>query len=1320
MKIHHLIADGWTLGLISNEVIQKYSNLKNKITEEEQNSTSYIDFIESEQKYLQSEKYKKDKLYWENKHQELPEIASIPGSLSSNNNMVSCSGNRIQYTLPKKMVDLIRNLCNEKKVSVYNFFMALFGVYIGKASNLKEFVIGTPILNRTNFKEKHTLGMFISTVPFKITLEDNTTFCDFLSDIAKDSIGMLRHQRYPYQHLLEHLRKKDQDLPNLYHILFSYQITNASDDDTNVNHYSQWSFNGNCADNIAIHLYDINDSGDLTIAYDYQNTIYSSEDIESIHRRILYIIRQVLKKESILIKEIEMITTEEKHEVIYDLNKTSLDYDKNIPIIKYFEEQAKKRPKDIALVFEKATMTYGMLNDRANSLAYLLRQKGIKNNSIVGILENRSFEMIIAILAVLKSGGSYIPIDPDFPNSRIQYMLEDSKASLLLLEKSLRNKINFNGEVIYITLNNKEIYGEHKENLPNISNPNDLSYLIYTSGSTGKPKGVMLTQKNLSNFYHAMLKNIEYLENGNNYSIISITTLSFDIFIFETLISLTRGLKVYITNYYEQKITTKLERLIKENKIDIIQSTPSVMQFHIDNLTDTKNFSKLKYVMLAGEPLPKKLVNQIRKIAPSCTIYNGYGPSETTIFSSTMDVTNLDKISIGKPIANTYIYILDENQNPVPKGSVGEIYIAGDGVGRGYLYREELTKQKYLIDPFHDNCIMYKTGDLGTWLDNGTIECKGRQDNQIKLRGLRIELGEIEEKICTFTNDHKLKSAVIVKNIDGKDTLNAFLSYPKDLDLVRLKKYLLTQLPNYMIPNTFTIVDSLPLTPNGKIDRKALQNFEISFKNIDNTISLPRNRTEEILTSTIAQKLNAENFGIDSNIFDFGADSLSIINILTDLFKYNFNLKVYDLYKYPTVRELSDNLLTENELRKDFDIKRYSDLNTIVQNFTKDTSCKPTSVKYNILLTGATGFLGAHILQTLLDSPEKINKIYCTMRIKNNIDSKTRLLNKIHFYFGNKYDDKIDKYVNIVETNIQEPKLGLLNEDYSNLRNDIDIVIHSAANVKHYGKYSDFENINIGATKNIVEFCQNTRIHLHHISTMTVSGNYLLEQNLFTSAFNENSFYIKQNFDENVYAKSKLLAEASVIEAIPKGLTATIYRIGDLTGRYTDGAFQENIDENSIYLRLRSILEIGYISKSILRNDLEFTPVDYAAKAIKSIIWSDNNKNRIFNIYNPNMLSTENLINFVNGTNYLITVLPQDKFVELIKTLSAHADTQKKLTGIINDFTKDNDLVYNHTIKQNNDITCRYLQNLDFNWPILDTNYIGRLIDYMKKVHFLK
>ena len=1320
LNIHHLIADAWTLGFISNEIVKIYSQLKNNTYEKETDIPSYVDYIYSEKKYIESEKFQKDKSYWENLYAEIPQIASIPGSNSQTHNLNSYKGNRKQYTLNKKLIDKINSFCKQRKASVFNFFMAILGIYIGRVSNLDEFVIGTPILNRCNFREKNTPGMFINTMPFKISLKDKISFDNFLTDISKQSLEMLRHQKYPYQNLLEFLRTKNPNIPNLYTTLFSYQITNAKNNESNLSYTTQWTFNGNCADPLAIHLYDINDIGSLNICYDYQTEIYTEKDIEEIHNRILYIIDQILKNSQILLSNIDVVTPEEKEELVYTFNDTKINYDKTIPIIKYFEKQAEEHPKDIALVFEKATMTYGMLNERANSLAHLLREKGITNNSIVGIMENRSFEMIVAILAVLKSGGSYIPIDPDYPSSRIEYMLEDSKASLLLSEKSLKNRVNFDKEIIYITLSNKEIYSKNTRNLDNISKPNDLSYIIYTSGSTGKPKGVMLTQKNLSNFYHSMVENIEYLSDGKIHKILSITTLSFDIFLFESLISLTRGLQVYITNYYEQKITSKLERLIKENKIEIMQTTPSVMRFHLDNISDKESFSNLKYVMLAGEQLPKKLVDSIKEVSPNCTIYNGYGPSETTIFSSTMNVTNLEKISIGIPIGNTQIYILDKNLCVLPKGSVGEIYISGDGVGKGYLYKDEMTKEKYLPNPFIKNSIMYKTGDLGLWLENGYLECRGRIDNQIKLHGLRIELGEIEEKINSFKDDNLLKSAVIVKNTNGKDTLNAFISYPEKVDISSLKKYLLLHLPNYMMPNTFTFVDNLPLTPNGKIDRKELQNYEINTENTESNISAPRNLTEQILVKTISKKLNAPDFGIDSNIFDFGADSLSIINILTELFHYNFNLKVYDLYKYPTVRELYEHLLNENELRKNLDLDKLIKLNDVVKNFSKDTNCTKIDTKYRVLLTGATGFLGSHILATLLDSPNKIEKIYCTMRIKNNIGTKQRLLNKMHFYFDTKYDNLMEKYVEIVEAQIPEENFGMNDDDYYKLTHSVDLAIHCAANVKHYGKYSDFEEINIVGTKNMVKFCKIANIPLHYISTMTVSGNYLLKQNDNSLIFDENSFYKNQKFDENVYAKSKLLAETSIIENMQSGLKATIYRIGDLTGRFTDGVFQENIDENSIYLRLRSILEIGHISKSILKNDLEFTPVDYAALAIKNIIWSNKNENRIFNIYNPHMISTESLIDFIKDAHYLVTVLSQDDFVNLIQTLSESEQNQEKLIGIINDFTSDNELVYNYTIKQNNDITCKYLKNLGFEWPVLDKQYIDKLLEYMKKVNFIK
>ena len=424
--------------------------------------------------------------------------------------------------------------------------------------------------------------------------------------------------------------------------------------------------------------------------------------------------------------------------------KLQLHSNKNIPVIKYFEKQAKENPNDIALTFKGAHFTYKELNEKANSLAHLLRDNGVTNNTIVGLMINRSPQILIGILAILKAGGAYLPIDPEYPEDRISYMLEDSKTEILLSNKSINKNIKCK-KILNIDLNNS-LYNEHKQNLKSISKPSDLAYIIYTSGSTGKPKGVMLTQQNYSNFYIAMLNRIKYLKQGSKYSIISITTVSFDIFGFETLISLTCGLHVYLTDYFEQKYTDYLANLIQNEKIDIIQTTPSVMRFHLDNAKDITKFSKLKFIMLAGEQLPEDLVIKIKQIAPNVTILDGYGPSETTIFSSVNDVTNLNQVSIGKPIANTQIYILDKDMNLLPKYTTGEIFIGGDGVGKGYLYKDNLTQERFLQNPF-DNGIIYKTGDLGFWQNDGSIICKGRIDHQVKLRGLRVELGEIENKI---------------------------------------------------------------------------------------------------------------------------------------------------------------------------------------------------------------------------------------------------------------------------------------------------------------------------------------------------------------------------------------------------------------------------------------------------------------------------------------------------------------------------------------------------------------------------------------------
>ena len=377
--------------------------------------------------------------------------------------------------------------------------MAIYAIYIAEITNLDEFVIGTPILNRTNFKEKNAAGMFINTVPFKMKLDGTEDFKTFTKNIATESLNMLKHQKYSYQCLLEELREKNKNIPNLYNILLSYQITNAQMNAGNIKYKTEWTFNGYCADDIEIQIYDLDDTQNLNIAYDYKTNIYEEKDIENLHKRIINIIMQVISHENIKIKEIDIVTPEEKQQLVTAFNKTELEYNKQETVIELFEKQVIKTPNKTAIISNKKELTYKELNEKANKLARNMISKNVKKGNIIGIMLNRSPEMIIGLLAILKCGATYLPIDPEYPAERISYMQENSEAKLVLVNNNTEKDISEN--CIKINVEKVENYeNESTKNLEIKVNIDTLAYLIYTSGSTGKPKGVRVTNRNLNNF----------------------------------------------------------------------------------------------------------------------------------------------------------------------------------------------------------------------------------------------------------------------------------------------------------------------------------------------------------------------------------------------------------------------------------------------------------------------------------------------------------------------------------------------------------------------------------------------------------------------------------------------------------------------------------------------------------------------------------------------------------------------------------------------------------------------------------------------------
>ena len=1287
IDIHHIISDGGTMPVFFKELNELYMG-----RDIGADVVQYGEFAVQKVNLEDSEKY------WLSVFNDEIPVLELPTDIPRTDKQ-SFNGSSVYDVIDIDLHNRITAKCKELNITPYVFYMSCFNILLSKFSGNEDIVVGMPVSGRDSHF-LNTVGMFVNTIALRNKPEGTKSVVDFLNEVKTNAVSAIDNQNYPFGELVRKLGIETSGRNPLFDVMFAYQSEQMTDvifGDKRAELLPIPITSAKC--DFTFNIMPRND--DVVVMVEYCTDLYREKKIQKFIDAFKLILEQSLYEKA-FIKDIEAMGEEEKQTLLFDFNDTAVDYPRDKCVHQLIEEQAEQNPDKVAVVACDKTLIYKELNEEANRIAHSLVEKGISRGDIVAFMLPRKSYLIATMLGILKSGAAYMPIDPDYPQDRIEYMLTDSGVKLCITEKNIA-----------------ELIGNSNVDTPNVFvDGSDVCYCIYTSGSTGKPKGTLLTHCNVANYMHNNNNNVVHKIIKESYrNIVSVTTVGFDIFVTESLLPLANGMEIVLASEEQAKLQGKLNDLIKANPADVLQTTPTKMKSLIVDKEQLDYLKTVKVIILGGEALETTLVEELKELTDA-EIFNIYGPTEATVWVTNAEIKDLD-ITIGKPIANTQIYIVNKYMKPVPIGVTGELCIAGDCVGAGYLNRPELTAEKFIDNPFGEGK-MYKTGDLAYWREDGNIAYVGRNDFQVKIRGLRIELGEIENAISSVDGIN-MSVVVVRKNSEGRQLICAFYT-GEEKSAQEFKSVIGEKLPKYMLPHIFTHLAEMPLTSSGKTNRNALPVVDLENIGSDREYKKPETPMQKALCKLLEQVFDVKQVGIADDFFDdLGGDSLKVIEFVAEAHSEGVYFALQNVFDYPTIEKLCEFIEKGDEVKLQFADYDYSKVNEVLSRNKVEYISEPTKSDIgNILLAGATGYLGIHILADFLDKDSGI--AYCIVRGKNQEDSEKRFNNLLNFYFDEKYNGT-DRIV-VVCADLQKDQFGLTDSEYEKLLDNVDTVINCAASVKHYGSYKYFYEANVETTKRLINFTKQADAVLIHTSTLSVSGNSFADQfdgyvSETEKHFFESSLYIEQSL-ENVYARSKFEAEIAVLEAIYESLPAQIMRMGNLTNRFTDGKFQKNYESNAFLQRIRAVLNLGVVPDYLMELYSEFTPIDEAAEAVMAIARHFNKEQNVFHINSTKVVYLDKLLEYMNALgNSMKTVSEKEFSAVLRKTMEA---TQSKhiFEAFIDDMDENDRLNYDSNIRIENDFTVKYLRRLGFEWNDIGFEYIKKYVEYFRKIGFLE
>jgi amino acid adenylation domain-containing protein len=917
LVVHHIIADFWSLALLVDELTLLYrAEVAGQPLRLPPLLSHYGDFVHWQNELLASEAEVELYRYWEAQLSDGSQILNLPTDLPRPA-LQKFAGASRNFRINSKLTAGLRMLSKSNTCTLYATLMAAFQVLLMRYSGQKEFLVGSPVAGRDKSEWARVVGHFVNTVAVRATLIGNPSFTQLLKHVKATTLDALEHQNYPFSTLVEKLQPvRNLSYSPVVQVMFAFEKTIVlqqegigacalGDAGTRV------VFNGvplemvelksqSSMFDLTLMIAEVDDS--LSAAFQYNVDLFEDSTIERLSGYFERLLEGIVEDPGCRVDELEMLSAGEREEMVTVWNQAQLGSIGERSLLDLFERQAERSPDQIALVCGGEEFSYAALNERSNQLGHYLRKQGVGPECLVGICMERDVDMMVGLLGILKVGGAYVPLDPGYPQERLRFMMEDTQTRVVVTKVKLLSVLpaGVTGRIVCLDLEREAISREPRENLGVKIEGENLAYLIYTSGSTGRAKAVMIRHRSAVVLCHWARELYGDEELGG---VLASTSICFDLSVFELFVPLSWGGRVILVDN-----VLALSTLGAEADVRLINTVPSAMS---ELLRMGELPASVQVVNLAGEALGRDLVQRLYGRKHVGKVYNLYGPSEDTTYSTWGLVGRSEQSpSIGRPIANTQVYVLDENMQPVAVGVHGEIYLGGEGVGRGYLGRPELTAEKFVPDGFsaHTGARLYRTGDLGRYRANGELEYLGRMDAQVKIRGYRIELGEIEAVLCGCAGVRDAAAAAR-EDVAGDKRLVGYVVLQEGWTTDRVKTHLRQSLPEYLVPGVLVRLEKLPLTPNGKLDRKALPAPE--YESVQE-YAAPRTGTEEVLAQLWAEVLHLKLVGVQDNFFDLGGHSLLAAQLIARVNdSFGIRLLLHEVFDQPTVEAMAKSVERE-------------------------------------------------------------------------------------------------------------------------------------------------------------------------------------------------------------------------------------------------------------------------------------------------------------------------------------------------------------------------------------------------------------------------